>query len=132
MVNSTTDSGLTIVYDAECPFCRNFVRLMALRKAVGSVALIDARTSNVTVQKLKELGYDLNEGMAAIYGNQIYHGSDAVILISSLTDARGWAGRLLAALLRKPRRAKFLYPYMLFGRRVTLRILGRPLIPDTQ
>jgi len=31
-------------------------------------------------------------------------------------------------LLRNPRRAKFFYPIMKFGRRVTLRILGVPKI----
>jgi len=31
-------------------------------------------------------------------------------------------------LLRNPRRAKFFYPIMKFGRRVTLRILGVPNI----
>jgi hypothetical protein len=39
--------------------------------------------------------------MAAIYGGKIYYGSDAVVLLSSMTNGRGWAGRFLAVLLRR-------------------------------
>ena len=119
---------MVIVYDGECPFCRNYVRLMELRKAVENVDLVDARTPHPAVWKLVELGYDLNEGMAAIYGGKIYYGSDAVVLLSSMTNGRGWAGRFLAVLLRRPARARFLYPYMKVGRRFALKILGKPLI----
>jgi hypothetical protein len=86
------------------------------------------RTPHPAVWKLVELGYDLNEGMAAIYGGKIYYGSDAVVLLSSMTNGRGWAGRFLAVLLRHPARARFLYPYMKVGRHFALRILGKPLI----
>ena len=84
---------MVIVYDGECPFCRNYVRLMELRKAVGNVDLVNARTSHPAVWKLVELGYDLNESMAAIYGGKIYYGSDAVVLFSSMTNARDCAPR---------------------------------------
>ena len=76
----------------------------------------------------RRAGYDLNEGMAAIYGGKIYYGSDAVVLLSSMTNGRGWAGRFLAVLLRRPARARFLYPYMKVGRHFALKILGKPLI----
>jgi len=80
---------MVIVYDGECPFCRNYVRLMELRKAVGNVDLVNARTPHPAVSKLVELGYDLNEGMAAIYGGKVYYGSDAVVLLSPMTNGRG-------------------------------------------
>ena len=96
-----TNDKMVIVYDGECPFCRNYVRLMELRKAVGNVDLVNARTPHPAVWKLVELGYDLNEGMAAIFGGKIYYGSDAVVLLSSMTNGRGWAGRFLAVLLRR-------------------------------
>ena len=123
-----TDDKMVIVYDGECPFCRNYVRLMELRKAIGTVDQVNARTPHPAVMKFVELGYDLNEGMAAIYGGKIYYGSDAVVLLSSMTNGRGWAGRFLAVLLRRPARARFLYPYMKVGRHFALKILGKPLI----
>jgi predicted DCC family thiol-disulfide oxidoreductase YuxK len=122
------DDKLIVVYDGECPYCRNYVRLMALRKAVGHVDLINARTPDPAVRRLVELGYDLNEGMAAIYGGKIYYGSDSIVLLSSMAHETGWLGRLVAILLRDPNRARLLYPIMKVGRRVTLKLLGKTLI----
>jgi predicted DCC family thiol-disulfide oxidoreductase YuxK len=122
--------GMTVVYDGECPFCANYVRLMALRKQAGSVELIDARDGgHAVVADLKAKGYDLNEGMAAIWGGKIYYGPDAVVLISNLTEDGGWAKRLMAAVLRDPVRARRFYPFMKAGRRIVLRALGKPDIP---
>jgi predicted DCC family thiol-disulfide oxidoreductase YuxK len=44
MSSPITDTKMVLVYDGECPFCRNYVRLMSLRKAVGDIELVDART----------------------------------------------------------------------------------------
>lgn len=121
-------SRMVIVYDGQCPFCTSYVRLMALKAAVGEVDLIDARTPGPVVRSLSERGYDLNEGMAAIYGGKIYHGSDAVVLISSMTEVRGRSGRIIAKLLGNPTRAKVLYPLLKAGRRLVLAALGRTKI----
>lgn len=127
-MRSPTTDKMVVVYDGECPFCRSYVTLMSLRKAVGDVELMDARTQTPPIRRLVELGYNLNEGMAAIYGGKVYYGKDAVVLISSLTGDRPWLGRLIATSLRNPTRATFLYPLMKLGRRIVLRILGKPLI----
>ena len=117
--------GMVVVYDGECPFCSNYVRLMTLKRKVGAVELIDARSADPRVGELWRRGYDLNEGMAVLYGDAVYYGSDALALISAVTDERGLPQRLLSALLRSPRRARLLYPAMKAGRRATLRMLGR-------
>lgn len=119
---------IVIVYDGLCPFCTSYVGLMALKRSVGAVDLIDARTAHPEVQRLVSLGYDLNEGMIAIYGGKIYYGSDATVLISTMTQVRGPFGRLIALMLRNPARARFLYPFLKAGRRAALAILGRPKI----
>ena len=64
---------------------------MSLRKAVGDIELVDARTQAPAVRRLVELGYDLNEGMAAIYGGKVYYGKDAVV---NINDVRGHAAVL--------------------------------------
>lgn len=116
---------MIVIYDGECPFCSNYVRMMALKRSVGTVELVDARSSDSRVKALWARGLDLNEGMAAIYGGTLYYGSDALALISALTGERGLAQRLLSGLLRNPRRARLLYPTMKLGRRIALRALGR-------
>jgi predicted DCC family thiol-disulfide oxidoreductase YuxK len=119
---------MVIVYDGLCPFCTSYVRLMSLRRSVGAVELVDARSAHPEVQRLVNLGYDLNEGMAAIYGGKIYFGSDATVVISAMTQARGPFGRLLAIMLSNPARARFLYPFLKAGRRLALIILRRPAL----
>jgi predicted DCC family thiol-disulfide oxidoreductase YuxK len=125
---SGANDRMVVVYDGECPFCANYVHLMGLRKSVGDVDLVDARTHAPVVQDLVDHGYDLNEGMAAIFGGRTYHGSDAVILISSLSGERSWVGRSIAALLARPGRARLFYPVMKLGRRIVLKALGKPLL----
>ena len=117
---------MVVVYDGECPFCSNYVKLMALQRQTGKVELIDARTADPRVAELWRQGYDLNEGMAAIFGGAVYYGSDAVTLISKISGERGGVlGRMMSALLRDPQRARLLYPAMKTGRRLTLKMLGR-------
>jgi predicted DCC family thiol-disulfide oxidoreductase YuxK len=120
------EDAMIVVYDGECPFCVNYVALMDLRNAVGAVTLVDARTEAPSVKAIVRQGYDLNEGMAVIFGGSVYYGEDAITFISSLTNSRNWAGRLLSKLLRSPDRAAAFYPIMKLGRRVTLKVLGRP------
>ena len=117
---------MVIVYDGECPFCKSYVRLMALKQAVGDVELVDARSLDKITRELTAAGYDLNEGMAAIYGEDVYYGSDAVTLISTLTQTRGLLGRAVAWTLRDPNRAHRIYPMLKLGRRLVLRLLGKP------
>jgi predicted DCC family thiol-disulfide oxidoreductase YuxK len=126
---ATSDSakpGMVVVYDGDCPFCANYVRLMALQRQTGTVELVDARSADPRVAPLWREGYDLNEGMAVIFGQKVYYGSDAMALISAISGERcGPLGRMLSALLRDPARARSLYPYFKAGRRLTLKLLGR-------
>jgi predicted DCC family thiol-disulfide oxidoreductase YuxK len=124
---STSDGKMSIVYDGQCPFCSNYVRLFDLRKKVGVVELVDARKNSPMAQTLAGLGYDLNEGMAVIYCDKIYYGPEAVIFLSSMsTDQRRWTARFLGILLRNRDRAAVIYPFMKACRRITLALLGRP------
>lgn len=125
-----SDKAMVVIYDGDCPFCTNFVKLQNLRKNVGKVELVDARSGDPRVAEMQRLGHDLDEGMVVLYGEQIYYGSDAVALMSTLTGARWGVGRLTARLLRNKKRSAFLYPSMKFGRRIVLTLLGRAKIGD--
>src|SRR4051794_24038729 len=124
----SAESSMIVVYDGECPFCSNYVRLMALRKAVGRVELVNARHSHPFVRDLQTAGYDLNEGMAVIFGGKIHYGSEAVTLLSRLSDTSSVSARVLSALLRDPARARRIYPWMRLCRNLTLKALGRTKI----
>lgn len=119
-----TTKQLRIVYDGDCPFCSNYVRLVQL-KEIFQVELIDARTRPHLVEAYADQGYDLNEGILVERGADIYHGSEAVLLLSRLSDGSGLWNRLMATLLGTSQRGKLVYPVLRFGRNATLFVLGR-------
>lgn len=119
------DNTLIIIYDGQCPFCQNYVQFMALRNAVSNISLIDARSENPLIADVVARGYDLDEGMVAIFGERIYYGSDTLVLISSLSSRQTVLQRIFSKLMRNPVVAKKIYPYMKYGRNLSLKILGR-------
>jgi len=103
---------LTVVYDGMCPFCTRFVQLYRIRQLVGRVRLVDA------------------VGMAVKWRGRLYHGPDAMHILA-LLGAEGTAfGRINRALFARPALARWIYPGLVAGRRLTLRLLGRRLIGD--
>ncbi len=119
---------IEIFYDGECPLCRSYVRLLRLRQQVGDVALIDARGEDPRVEVVRDAGLDLDAGMAVRYGDGLYHGPEAVWLLSILSEERGGVGRALRRLLSDADRARHVYPWLAAGRRLALSILGKQRI----
>lgn len=113
---------IEILYDGECPFCRDFTRMVALRRA-GEVALIDARGDDPRIAVIGA-GLDLNRGMAVRHHGRILHGSEAMALLLALSQPRGIWG-LARWIFASPRRARLAYPVLRTGRGVVLRLLGR-------
>lgn len=120
--------GLTVIYDGECPFCSAYVRMLRLREAVGTVELVNARAQPLLVSECAALGYNLNDGMLAVYSGRTYFGADAIRLLSQLTTASGTLNAAMAHVLKQPAMARFFYPIMRSGRAVTLKLLGREKI----
>ena len=120
---------LSVIYDGECPFCAAFVKLYALRKNIGGIELIDARTRPDLVRELRAQGMEINEGMVVIWQRHYYHGANAMHLLSILGADRGFFGGLNKFLFRNRNAAALVYPVLATGRRVALSLLGRKMIP---
>lgn len=121
-------SDLKIVYDGDCPFCSEYMRVTRLRAAVGDVEIIDARSNHPFVSDVKAMGYDLNEGMLAEYQDQIYFGADCMHLLALLSNRSGVLNKTIAAVMKQRRVARLLYPALRLGRNTTLRLMGRQRI----
>lgn len=130
MSTNESRTGLVVVYDGDCPFCSRYIQLLKLRKAIGKVELIDARSGGSVVTDLHEAGYDLNEGMVAKYGDRIYHGADCVHILALLSTGSGVFNRINSIIFRSKILSRVLYPVLRLGRNATLRLLGRPKIAD--
>ncbi|WEX73889.1 DUF393 domain-containing protein [Sinorhizobium numidicum] len=118
-----------IVYDGDCIFCQSYVRFMRLRETIGPVELLDARSGDPRVAGFQRQGFDLNEGMLFVFDDRVYHGDEAVNLLAILSSSSSILGWLNRAILSNSTAARVIYPVLKFGRRITLRLRGRSLIP---
>ena len=114
-----------LVYDGECPACRNYARLLDARESVGELILVNAREGGAVVDEIRRLGYDLNEGMVLKMNGRRYFGADALNVLASLSARRGVFCAVNRALFTSPRAARLGYPLMKALRRALLKVLGK-------
>ena len=121
--------GPIIVYDGECPFCAAYMRMVRLREAAGAVTLVNAREAGHPVlRRIRDAGLNLDDGMVVEIGDQLYHGDAAMTVMAAMTSGSGLFNRVMGWAFRSPRRARLIYPPMVAGRNLTLRLLGRKKI----
>jgi predicted DCC family thiol-disulfide oxidoreductase YuxK len=124
------DAAAVLVYDGACPFCTRFATMVRLRAAVGAVALVDAREGGPLIERLRAKGIDLDEGNVFSYGGRDYVGAEAMQAIATLTGLDGAFGRMVAWMIRKPGRARLLYPVLRGLRNLMLRLKGEPQLGE--
>lgn len=116
-----------LIYDGQCPFCANYVRLLRLRESFPRLELINARADpdHPAIQQLKDRGLQIDDGMALVDGDSIYHGSESIHALADKGTDRTVFGRLNRVIFRSSRASAALYPVLRTGRNLTLRVLGR-------
>lgn len=119
-----------VVYDGMCPFCTRYVMLYRIRQLAEKVHMIDARSDHPVVQEVKARGLSLENGMAVKWNGQYYHGAAALHVLALLGSESGVFNKLNRLVFSRPKLGRFLYPAMVAGRRLTLKLLGRPPIAD--
>jgi predicted DCC family thiol-disulfide oxidoreductase YuxK len=124
------DAPALIIYDGECPFCRNYVRLLRLREAIGQVELVDARSGDPRVSEFQRQGFNLDKGMLFVHEGRVHHGSDAVHVLAGLTNPEKSVFNRINAKVFSSRTASVLfYPLLRLGRRIALLARGKGSIP---
>ncbi len=123
------DTSVTwVVYDGDCPFCTQFVKLMRLRAAIGPVKPLNARDPHPVVDYVRARGVDLNEEMALVMHGEVYSGADCVHRLSLMSTGSGLFNGLVSRIFASPRLTRLLYPVMRAGRNATLALMGRRAI----
>lgn len=117
-----------VVYDGECPFCMAYVKMVRLREAAGGVELIDGRGSHPVLERIRAQGLDLNDGMVVEMDGRFHHGDAAMTMLAAMTTPSGLFNRLIRLAFSRPAAAKVLYPPLVLGRNITLKLLGRKKI----
>jgi predicted DCC family thiol-disulfide oxidoreductase YuxK len=130
MMTDESDSGrLLVVYDGDCPLCATFLKYYSVRKNTGGVELINAREKPALVQELRSKGMEINDGMIVTWRGHNYYGAEGMHLLAILGNDSGVIGALNRLLFHNKKIAKAVYPLLVTGRRITLALLRRKLIP---
>ena len=120
-------NAIILVYDGKCPFCANYVQLLQLREAFPGIELVDARESphHPAVRQLRQSGFRLDDGMALLDGDRVFHGADSVHALATRGSQRSLFGKVNRAIFRSQALSAALYPVLRTGRNLTLKLLGR-------
>lgn len=124
----TDNHQLTLVYDGECPFCRNYCKLVRLRHTVGSLKLVDARQSSAIMQEITELGLDIDHGMVVKFKNRVYYADEAIHILSLLSSRSDFFNRINYYIFRSQKISSILYPFLKSCRNFALWLLNIPKI----
>lgn len=125
MNGRTTSAGASIYYDGDCPFCSRYVQLLRLRDSLGQVRLVNLRQSPDDVARLRQAGFEPDEGMAFEFEGGLYFGQDAAHRLALLGTSSATFNRFNRWLLGSQRRATLAYPVLRMGRNAALFLLGR-------
>jgi len=120
---------IEIIYDGDCPFCRNYTEFVKLRTKFDSVILTNARDcKNSSVIEMKTKKIDLDDGMVVIIDGQFWHGDEAMRVITNYIEPAGFWGLMNSFMFSNSIRSRFFYPILRFGRNLVLRLLGKSKI----
>ena len=114
------------IYDGECPFCNHFAQLLELKSSLPEFEILDGRKNLALLTKLYSQGYDLNMGAILINNEQIMHGAEAINWIcSEIKDPSDALLEVLRIIFTSSKRTDFLFPFLLWGRRLSLTLKGK-------
>lgn len=114
------------IYDGECPFCNHFAQLLELKSSLTDFKIVDGRKNLSLLSQLYKQGYDLNNGAILISNENIMHGADAINWIcSEIQEPSDSLLEVLRIIFTSKKRTNFLFPFLLWGRRLSLTLKGR-------
>ena len=77
---------------------------------------------------VENLGLDLNEGFALFVDEELYYGDRAIHALAMMSSRSGFFNRVNYFIFRHAALSRLLYPVLVTGRRLLLKLLGRELI----
>ncbi len=119
-----TDPALILVYDGDCPVCRNYTRHLSIRQAAGTFELLDARDNPPIMQEINAARIDMDDGFVLKIGDRLYHGADAIHALALLSTRTGIFNRVNFLIFKSKTLSRLLYPVLKSGRALLLAMLG--------
>ena len=122
-------SKVTLVYDGQCPLCRNYAKRVRL-EGNAAVELVDAREQSSLRRQLTEQGCDLDRGMAVQIGDSFYFGPEALNVLARRGRRTGVLNRIWVYLFRSRRVSFLIYPLLRGFRNLVLWVMDVPQIKN--
>ena len=114
------------IYDGECPFCNHFAQLLELKSSLPEFEILDGRKNLALLSQLYKQGYDLNQGAIIINNKKIMHGADAINWICNEIKEPSYSLlEVIRIVFTSRKRTNFLFPFLLWGRRLSLTLKGK-------
>mgnify|MGYP001438551176 CR=1 FL=1 len=127
-----TDKNL-FIFDGQCPFCNYFAQLLELKSRLSTFEIIDGRKNLPLLSELYKQGYDLNKGAILINNGKIMHGAKAINWIcSEIKEPSDSLLEILRIIFSSNKRTNFLFPLLLWGRRLSLTLKGKVWQPVSE
>lgn len=126
----TQASDAYLIYDGECPFCRNYTSFVKMTRALPSLRLISARDGGHEVAEAQRRGFDLDQKMILVIDDHWFAGEQAMAELAKRAERFKAANGLWRGLMERPRLGRFLYSGLVRGRLLVLRLLGRKRIAE--
>jgi predicted DCC family thiol-disulfide oxidoreductase YuxK len=120
-----SENKLVLVYDDDCPVCRNYVQMLRIRESIGELKLVNARDGGELVDEITAKGINLDQGMVLIMDGKTYYNSDTIHALALISSPSGIVNRFNYWIFKSKYRSYFLYPILRFLRGVLLTILGK-------
>ncbi len=124
---------ILFIYDGECPFCNYFGQSLELRCNIPELEILDGRKNLDLLFQLYKQGFDLNKGAILISNQKIMHGADAINWIcTQMKEPSDSLLEVLRIIFSSSNRTNFLFPFLLWGRRISLTIKGKVWQPVSE
>ena len=121
------------IYDGECPFCNHFAELIELKSSLANFEILDGRKNLPLLSRLYSQGYDLNKGAILINNEDIIHGAEAINWIcSEIKEPSDSLLEILRIIFTSNKRTNFLFPFLIWGRRLSLTLKGKVWQPVSE
>ena len=117
-----------LLYDGECPFCDNYVKLIKLKSILPDIQLLDAHCHKDMVDHFRKKGLEINDGMILSIDDSLYYGPDCIHALAVLTDNNTAFRKLNRIIFKNKTRAKLLYPILVHMRKLYFFIMRKSLI----
>lgn len=121
---------LYLIYDGDCILCRNSAQALKIKKTVGHLEIINARSCHPMVIEAKESGYDLNEGILVKFKNKYYYGNDAIHFLALISNSSDVFNKMTSFIFKSKVLSICLYPVFKSFRKTLLFIQGLPPITN--